>query len=148
MNNRNRWNEVCRLAAVVLVCVVLVGQVRAQSFRGESGELVLGLGTLECAAYSHDGKYVATGGGGGVFLWNTQTGALTRRFSGHTEPVLSVAFSSDARELLTGSWKEAKLWDIHTGLLLGRFSSEDMGALIRLRSHQMGPAYSQEDGPH
>jgi hypothetical protein len=53
--------------------------------RGESGEIILGLGTLEAAAYSPDGKYIATAGSLGAFLWDAETGALLSTFRGHTD---------------------------------------------------------------
>ena len=43
-----------------------------------------GLGTLYAAAYSPDGKYIATCGGGGAFLWDVQIGSCIRTFTGHT----------------------------------------------------------------
>ena len=84
--------------------------------RGESGEMILGLGTLEAAVYSPDGKYIATAGSLGVFLWDAETGALLRTLIGHTRAINSVAFSPDGTRVLTGSTnKTATLWDAETG---------------------------------
>jgi len=84
--------------------------------RGDSGEMILGLGTLEGVAYSPDGEYISTCGSLGAFLWDANTGELIQRFGGHTQPVSSLAFSPDGRRLLTGSWDHtAKLWDVQTG---------------------------------
>ncbi|MFH0794424.1 MAG: hypothetical protein V2A74_10375, partial [bacterium] len=63
----------------------------------------LGLGTLEAAAYSPDGKKIATAGGGGAFLWDVETAQVIRRFSGHSGIVSSVALSPDGTKVLTGS---------------------------------------------
>ncbi|MHC4534640.1 MAG: GLUG motif-containing protein, partial [Planctomycetota bacterium] len=83
---------------------------------GESGEMILGLGSLDAAAYSPDGKYIATAGSLGAFLWDAETGALVRTFLGHTGGVLTVAFSPDGMRVLTGSFDDtAKLWDAETG---------------------------------
>ena len=124
MNNRNWWNSVYRFfAAVVLVCVVLAGQAMAQPFRGSSGEIVLGLGTLNSVAYSPDGKYIATCGSMGAFLWDVETGMVIRGFWGQENCVISVAFSPDGTKVLTGSWDgTAKLWDVGTGAVIRTFS--------------------------
>ena len=107
------------LTAVLLLTPAMTGLASAQvslPLRGESGEMILGLGTLGAAVYSPDGKYIATAGSLGVFLWDAETGALLRTFRGHTGLVLSVAFSPDGTRVLTGSWDEtAKLWDAETG---------------------------------
>ena len=63
-----------------------------------------GLGELWSAAYSPDGQHIATCGSQGAFLWDIETGAVVRTFTGHTWYVASVAFSPDAKVLLTGSW--------------------------------------------
>jgi len=84
--------------------------------RGESGEMILGLGSLGAAVYSPDGKYIATAGSLGVFLWDAETGALLRTLIGHTGAVYSVAFSPGGKRVLTGSSDfTAKLWDAETG---------------------------------
>ncbi len=46
-------------------------------------------------------------------LWDAETGALIRTFSGHGDVVNSVAFSSDGTKVLTGSWDgTARIWDV------------------------------------
>jgi WD40 repeat protein len=70
-----------------------------------------GLGTLGCAAYSPDGKYILTGGSAGAFLWDAATGKVVRMFLGHQSWVSSVAFSPGGTKVLTGSWDgTARLW--------------------------------------
>jgi hypothetical protein len=59
-----------------------------------------GLGDLRCAAYSPDGKYIATCGTAGAFLWEIETGEVVRMFSGHWYVVSSVAFSPDGTKVL------------------------------------------------
>lgn len=75
--------------------------------------------------YSPDGHTIATGGDaddGEAKLWDAESGALLKKFGGHSEPVLSVAFSHDGRKLLTASYdKTARLWDIASGAELREF---------------------------
>ena len=76
------------LIAVLLLALSMTDSASAQvslPLRGESGEMIFGLGTLEAAVYSPDGKYIATGGSLGAFLWDAETGALVRTFFGHTD---------------------------------------------------------------
>ncbi len=104
------------LIAVLLLALAMTGSASAQvslPLRGESGEIILGLGTLEAAVYSPDGKHIATAGSLGAVLWDAETGALLRTFLGHTELVLSVAFSPDGTRVLTGSWDgTARIWQL------------------------------------
>lgn len=49
---------------------------------------------------SLDGQYCLSGSWDGTLrLWDLNTGLTTRRFSGHTKDVLSVAFSVDNRQV-------------------------------------------------
>jgi WD40 repeat protein len=73
-----------------------------------------------------------------VKLWDVTTGRLLRTFSGHLEPVTSVAFSPDGRQVLSGSRAHVlvsevakpiskvdntlKLWDMATGQLIHSFN--------------------------
>ncbi len=80
-------------------------------------------GAIRCAAVSSNGKYLATGSKSGwATLWNTETGIILRRFTGHTNSVETLAFSEDGNKLVTGSWdKTAKVWDVATGQLINTF---------------------------
>jgi WD40 repeat protein len=64
-----------------------------------------GYGTLTSnAAVSPDGKFFLTGSyDGRVRLWDVETGALVRTFSGHKAMISSVAFSPDGKLILTGA---------------------------------------------
>ncbi|MCP4641562.1 MAG: hypothetical protein GY851_14055, partial [bacterium] len=56
-------------------------------------------------------------------LWDVATGNVIRTFSGHANPVYSVAFSPDGARVLTGSNDNtAKLWDTATGNVIRTFS--------------------------
>jgi len=98
------------------------------SLRGPSGESIFGLGELLSAVYSPDGKYIATCGGLGAFLWDVQSNRLIRAFLGHTQEVYSVDFSPDGTKIVTGSDdKTARIWDTETGDLIRTFAGHTKG---------------------
>ena len=114
---------------IAAACLTAFGLTPAQTARAQGTVATLplqryGLGSLECAAYSPDGKHVATGGGIGVVLWDANTGDQVRILSAPGHYVLSVAFSPDGTKILTGSWYPdctAKLWDAETGAAIQTF---------------------------
>jgi WD40 repeat protein len=58
-----------------------------------------------------------------VRLWDVQTGTEVRRFTGHTDAVLSVAFTPDGRHLLSGGIDHmVRLWEVATGKQLRVFT--------------------------
>jgi RNA polymerase sigma factor (sigma-70 family) len=68
------------------------------------------------AAFSPDGKLLATGGQyGAVRLWDLATGRQIRVFNGHAGWVQGLAFSADGRTLAAGNWRNVKLWEVATG---------------------------------
>jgi hypothetical protein len=94
-------------------------------------------------AFSPDGRFLVSGGGGevrqsrpGDFLnvtwapgrdfalrvWDARTGQVVRRLPGHAALVACVAWSPDGKSLLSGSEDGTlRLWDAETGKELRRF---------------------------
>ncbi|HQH72442.1 MAG TPA: WD40 repeat domain-containing protein, partial [bacterium] len=92
------------------------GPVAEPVLNGPSGERILGLGPLHAAAYSPNGKYIASAGGSLVYLWPLNADEPVRMLTGHTGSVTSVAFSADGSKLLSGSQDNtALLWDVASG---------------------------------
>lgn len=60
---------------------------------------------------------VASGSGDGtVRLWNTRTGKVIARWTGHTRSVWSVSWSSTGKRVASGSEDgTARVWDVETG---------------------------------
>lgn len=79
------------------------------------------IGTVRSLAFSHNGRWLAAGGGlcqrsGEIQLWDLQSDTLARTITGHRDCIYSVAFSPDGKLLASGSYdKLIKLWDPSTG---------------------------------
>lgn len=124
----------------------------AQQERGARPVQQFGHGSLEGVALSADGQTLATGGGGGAFLWDTGTGTMVRAFARlvdaerHEGAVRSLAFSPDGSRIATGaSDGSTKIWDAssltvmkslvgHTAAVCSMAYSPD-GSLILTGSH-------------
>lgn len=74
-------------------------------------------GTVLAAAFSSDGKHLATAGWDGTArLWDLTTGLCVLTLTGHSGPVHAVAFGPDGKRLATaGEDKTVKLWDVDSG---------------------------------
>jgi WD40 repeat protein len=81
-------------------------------------------------AFSHDGRWLASGGtDGAVIVWDLATGRARHTFHGHVGLVGSIAFSPDGRTLATGEGgystgtllANVRLFDLTSGRLLRQF---------------------------
>jgi WD40 repeat protein len=76
-------------------------------------------------AFSPDGKRVATGSwGGGLKIWDANTGQELLDLVGHTSTVTGVDFSPDGKYLATSSTDgTARIWDASSGERLQLYTS-------------------------
>ena len=74
-------------------------------FTGHTGN------NIRSIVFSPDGKSLASGGSEELFIWNTETGAVKRSITGHTDSVIGLTFSSDGKTLITGGWGQFNIWD-------------------------------------
>src|SRR5206468_5751959 len=102
--------------------------------RGHSGAVTAG-------AFSPDGRWVVTGGGTAVGLWQAATGrpfSTTEPFlHGHTKQLTSVSFSPDGRQVLTSSVDgSVRLYDCR---VCGQLASLERLAQARLARAGISP---------
>jgi RNA polymerase sigma factor (sigma-70 family) len=92
-----------------------------------------------CAAFSPDGKHLATAGTPIARLYETATGKEVRAFTGHVSTIFGLAFTPDAQTLITASqgalpgfreegatWDKDTIWmwDVATGRVRRHFGGE------------------------
>lgn len=72
---------------------------------------------VNCIAYSHNGKYMLTGGmDNAIVLWDFKSGMQVRTFLGHSKGITSICFSRDDKTIVSGSYDQTiKVWDTYTG---------------------------------
>ncbi|MFO0868070.1 MAG: serine/threonine-protein kinase [Pirellulales bacterium] len=77
--------------------------------------------TVNCVAFSPDGKRLVTGSADGTArLWDAQTGQPLGEVMRHQKSVWAAAFSPDGTRVVTGADdRTARLWDAQTGQPLG-----------------------------
>ncbi len=69
------------------------------------------------AAFSPDGRLIATTGRDAVRLWDAATGAPIRVFRDHPLPPQSAGFSPDGAMVWSRTTKEIRVWETATGIL-------------------------------
>jgi WD40 repeat protein/tRNA A-37 threonylcarbamoyl transferase component Bud32 len=95
-------------------------------------------GSIFGTAWSHDGRLIALGSGGGTAgVWSARTGKQVRLFVHSTESglgaVYRVAFSPDDSRLYTAGWDgTVKIWSVASGRLLRTIRAARNGSIYAL----------------
>ena len=89
--------------------------------------------------FAPDGKHaIGNANDGSVVVWDIDTGKVTKRFTGHTDLVVSVDFSPDGTQLVTASNdRTARIWD---------WATEHEVALLKAHDNDVRVARYSQDG--
>lgn len=84
---------------------------------------------VTCAAFSPDGRLLATGSQDHtVRVWDVEGRSVLTNLSAHTATVWSVAFTPDGRQLLTSGFdQQVKFWDTTTWQMTAQFAGRLAG---------------------
>ena len=77
--------------------------------------------SIDCVAFSPNGRQIASGlGNGNILVWDVVTGNLvTGPFEGHTQSICCVSFSPDGKRIASGSSDTTiRVWDAEMGDVL------------------------------
>lgn len=134
--SKNLIISTCILNFIFILLSTSVNEVDLPQLKGPSGEIILGLGTLLDVDYSYDGRYVATCGSIGAFLWDMESGKLLCSLDDHSLSAGSVKFSSQGRLLLAANYsREVRIYDVASHAAVG---------IIRDPSEIMTSEFSQD----
>ena len=103
------------------------------------------------AAYSPDGKYIATASLDSTLkLWDATTGKEIKTYGGtggHTKQVIALAFSQDGSMLASGSTDNTlKVWDVPVNAPIRSFKTNDTTTAVALSPDGLKLAIGGKDG--
>lgn len=81
--------------------------------------------SVNCVAYSHNGKYIASAGDDQIiYIWNAETNELVGNpLIGHTGPIISISFSPDDKKIISAGYLfdfSVRIWDVKSRKQLGK----------------------------
>ena len=70
---------------------------------------------VDCAAFSPDGKTIATSARDKtVRLWNVRTGRHVRTITDYNDSISSLVYSPDGKKVIIGGEDSVQIWDVET----------------------------------
>lgn len=108
----------------VLVMGLMSAAVSRAAAEGVSQPIRLfGLGSLNLAILSNDGRHLATAGESAAYLWDFRAGIVRHRLPNHRTMVAAAAFSPDGTRLVMGArFGSIGIWSVESGELVRLFS--------------------------
>ncbi len=89
-----------------------------------------GVGLINKSVFTPDGKMIlmTAGESADVIVWDTESGEVVRRLTGHDGTTMSVAVHPNGHFALSGAWDDIMiLWNLDTGEMLHRFQGHTHG---------------------
>lgn len=91
--------------------------VRLATWDARSGqyksEIRFSANSIQVMKFSFDGSRLAVGNGNEIWVWDTSTWQLLKRFSGHVDLVEDLAFTPDGTRVLSASWDGTiRVWSL------------------------------------
>lgn len=82
-------------------------------------------GGVQALAFTPDGKTIVSGvgSGGGVLVWNVETGALLHRMEGNIGPQ-GIALSPDGKTLASTAMPKVRFWELPMARKLSEFTAD------------------------
>lgn len=111
-----------------LFCSLLVASLWMAGSHSSPGDEVsepkrfFGLGSVNAASISSDGRHLATAGESAAYLWDYASGTVRHRLGSHRTMVYVIAFSPDNTRLVTAArFGSVAIWSVETGKELAMF---------------------------
>ena len=103
--------------------------------------------TILALAFSHDGKWLATGSNDNlIYIWDLQSASATGVLRGHMSGVVGLAFSPDNRTLASCGDRRVKLWSMETLQEMLTLHYDGVGEVDRALFSSNGFCFAQNFG--
>lgn len=105
-------------------CLIKIKEFGVEEDDSDSLATTLGLGDLEEAKFSPDGKKIASAGGRGIVIWDAEKSEIINIIDNETK-VSSIDWSPDGKKIAGNSGDFVKIWDANTYEVLLSFGGHN-----------------------